>query len=137
MSVVCIDSKKVSETRRSFKQTCFCDKGPEFSNEANPHLVFYWIRRGYISSHLGAMNLNTCFKRNEKKNRKDTLTPNMHFTARFSCCATIDFNSTSKYFPSGYDNKLYITVFGICRTICRFWTDKLCNLYLLQVSASS
>jgi len=58
MSVVCIYSRKVSETRRSFKQTCFCDKGPEFSNEANPHLVFYWIRRGYISSNLGAMNLN-------------------------------------------------------------------------------
>jgi len=78
-----------------------------------------------------------CFKRNEKKNRKDTLTPKMPFTARFWCCATIDFNSTSKYFPSGYDNKLYITVFGIYRTICIFWTDELCHLYLLQVSASS
>ena len=32
------------------------------------------------------------FKRNEKKNRKDTLTPKMPFAARFSCCATIDFN---------------------------------------------
>jgi len=59
MSVVCRETRKVSGTRRSFKQTSFCDKGPGFSNEANPHLDFYWIRRGYISSHLGAMNLNS------------------------------------------------------------------------------
>jgi len=36
-SVVCRINRKVSETRRSFKQTYFCDKGPGFSNEANPH----------------------------------------------------------------------------------------------------
>ena len=41
------------------------------------------------------------FKRNEKKNRKGTLTPKMRVTARFSCCATIDFNSILKYFPRG------------------------------------
>jgi len=41
------------------------------------------------------------FKRNEKKNRKGTLTPKMHVAARFSCCATIDFNSILKYVPMG------------------------------------
>jgi len=41
------------------------------------------------------------FKRNEKKNRKGTLTPKMRFVARFSCCAAIDFNSILKYFPRG------------------------------------
>jgi len=41
------------------------------------------------------------FKRNEKKNRRGTLTPKMHFAARFSCCATIDFNSILTYFPRG------------------------------------
>jgi len=40
-------------------------------------------------------------KWNEKKNRRGTLTPKMPFAARFSCCATIDFNSILKYFPSG------------------------------------
>jgi len=39
------------------------------------------------------------------KNCKGTLTPKMPFAARFSCCATIDFNSTLIYFPRGYDNK--------------------------------
>ena len=29
------------------------------------------------------------FKRNEKKNRKGTLTPKMPFAARFSCCAMV------------------------------------------------
>jgi len=38
-------------------------------------------------------------KRNEKPNRKDVLTPKMSFAARFSYCATIDFNSILKYFP--------------------------------------
>jgi len=41
------------------------------------------------------------FKRNEKKNHRGTLTPKMPFAARFSCCATIDFNSILKYFPRG------------------------------------
>ena len=41
------------------------------------------------------------FKRNEKKNRRGTLTPKMLFAARFSCCATIDFDSILKYFPRG------------------------------------
>ena len=41
------------------------------------------------------------FKRNEKKNRRGTLTPKMPFAARFSCCATIDFTSILKYFPRG------------------------------------
>jgi len=41
------------------------------------------------------------FKRNEKKNRKGTLTLKLPFAARFSCCATIDFNSILKYFPRG------------------------------------
>jgi len=39
------------------------------------------------------------FKRNEKKNRRGTLTAKIRFAARFSCCATIDFNSILKYFP--------------------------------------
>ena len=39
------------------------------------------------------------FKRNEKQNFKGTLTPKMPLAARFSCCATIDFNSILKYFP--------------------------------------
>jgi len=37
MSVVIRKSKEVSETNRTFKQTCYCDKGPWYSNEANPH----------------------------------------------------------------------------------------------------
>jgi len=43
MSVAGRMSREVSETRRSFKQTCFCDKGPWFSNEANPQLENCWI----------------------------------------------------------------------------------------------
>jgi len=35
MSVVCSINREVSETRRSFKQTCFCDKGPGYSKETN------------------------------------------------------------------------------------------------------
>ena len=56
-------------------------------------------------------------KRNEKKNRKGTLTPKMPFAARFSCCATIDFSSILKYFPRGYDDIFYIKIFGIYPTI--------------------
>ena len=41
------------------------------------------------------------FKRNEKKNRRGTLTPKTPFVARFSFCATVDFNSILKYFPRG------------------------------------
>ena len=41
------------------------------------------------------------FERNEKKNRRGTLTPKTHFAARFSFCATVDFNSILKYFPRG------------------------------------
>ena len=41
------------------------------------------------------------FKRNEKNNRRGTLTPIMPFAARFSFCATVDFNSILKYFPRG------------------------------------
>jgi len=40
-------------------------------------------------------------ERNEKKNCKGPLTPVMPFAARFSCCATIAFNSILKYFPRG------------------------------------
>jgi len=29
-------SRKVSETNRPIKQTCFCDNGPWYSNESNP-----------------------------------------------------------------------------------------------------
>jgi len=61
-SVVWSKIVKVSEARGLFKQTSFCDEGPGFSKEVNPHLDYYWIRRGYISSHPGAMNLNTCAK---------------------------------------------------------------------------
>ena len=57
------------------------------------------------------------FKQNEEKNHKGTLTPKMPFAARFSCCATIDFNSILKYFPRGYHNKFYIKIFGIYPTI--------------------
>jgi len=45
------------------------------------------------------------------------LTSQMPFAARFSVCATIDFNSILKCFRGGYDNKLYIKMFGIYRTI--------------------
>jgi len=41
------------------------------------------------------------FKRNEKKNRKGTLTPKMPYAVRFSCCTTIDFNSILNYIPRG------------------------------------
>jgi len=44
----------------------------------------------------------------------------MPFAARFPCCATIDFNSISKYFPRVYDDKFYIKIFGICPT-CDRW----------------
>jgi len=57
------------------------------------------------------------FKRNEKENCKGTLTPMMHFADRFSCCANIDFNSILKYPPRGCDDKLYIKIFAIYRTI--------------------
>jgi len=43
MSVVCRMTWEVSETRRSFKPTCFGDKWPWFSNEANPQLENCWI----------------------------------------------------------------------------------------------
>jgi len=56
-------------------------------------------------------------KRNDMKNCKGTLTSKMPFAARFSCCATVDFNSILIYFPRGYDNKFYIKIFGIYRTI--------------------
>jgi len=36
MTVVDEMNREVSEVSRSFKQTCFCDKGPWYSNEANP-----------------------------------------------------------------------------------------------------
>ena len=63
----------------------------------------------FISKSLEFVQLLICkkiaglflFKRNEKKNIKGTLTPKMPFAARFSCCATIDFNSISKNFPRG------------------------------------
>ena len=79
----------------------------------------------FISKSLEFVELLICknsrglflFKRNEKKNRRGTLTSKMPFAARFSCCATIDFNSIFKYFPRGYDNKFHIKIFGIYRTI--------------------
>jgi len=43
MSVVGRMSREVSEISRSFKQTSFCEKGPWFSNEANPQLEYCWI----------------------------------------------------------------------------------------------
>ena len=63
----------------------------------------------FISKYLEFIALLICekiaglflFKRNEKKNRRGTLTPKMPFAARFSCCATIDFNTILKYFPRG------------------------------------
>jgi len=50
-------------------------------------------------------------KREEKSQRYSNT--KMPFAARFSCCATIDFNSILKYFPRGYHNKFYIKVFGM------------------------
>ena len=44
------------------------------------------------------------FKRNEKKNRRGTLTPIMPFAARFSICATVDFNSILNYFHAMKEN---------------------------------
>ena len=63
----------------------------------------------FISSSLEFIDLLICEKiagvifvqTKWKKNRKDTLTPKMPFADRFSCCATIDFNSISNYFPGG------------------------------------
>jgi len=57
------------------------------------------------------------FERNEMKNRKGTLTPKMPFAARFSCCATIDFNSILNTFRGGYHNKFYNKIFGNYLTI--------------------
>jgi len=65
----------------------------------------------FISKSLEFIELLICkkvaglilFERNEKKNCKDNLTPKMPFAARFSCCATIDFNSILKYFPKKHD----------------------------------
>jgi len=53
-------NREVSVTRRSFKQTSFCDKGPGYSNEANTPYDYCCIRRGYLSSHCRAKNLNSC-----------------------------------------------------------------------------
>jgi len=55
----------------------------------------------FISKSLDFIELLICkqiaglilFKRNEMKNSKGTLTPKMTFALRFSCCATIEFNS--------------------------------------------
>ena len=79
----------------------------------------------FISKSLEFVELLICkksrglflFERNEKKNRRGTLTPKTSFAARFSFCATVDFNSILKYFPRGYDHKFYIKIFGIYRTI--------------------
>jgi len=40
MSVVWSKNYENIREKRSFKQTCFCDEGPGFSNEANPHLDY-------------------------------------------------------------------------------------------------
>ena len=79
----------------------------------------------FLSKHLEFIELLICektrwlflFKRNDMKNGKSTLTPKIPFAARFSCCATIDFNSVLNYFPRGYDNKVCIKIFAIYRTI--------------------
>ena len=63
----------------------------------------------FISKSLEFIQLLICekiaevflFKRNEKKNRRGTLTPKTPFAARFSFCATVNFNSILKYFPRG------------------------------------
>jgi len=67
------------------------------------------IITSFISKSLEFIQLLICekiagfflFKRNEKKNRKGTLTTKMPFAARFSGCVTIDFNSILKYFTRG------------------------------------
>jgi len=61
----------------------------------------------FISKSLEFIELLICkkiaglvlFKRNEKKNRRVTLTPKTPFAARFSFCATVDFKSILKFFP--------------------------------------
>ena len=63
----------------------------------------------FISKSLEFIELLICkkiaglflFERNEKKNRRGALTPKMPFAARFSFCATVDFNSILKYFRKG------------------------------------
>ena len=63
----------------------------------------------FISKSLEFIELLICekiaglllFKRNEKKYRRGTPTPKTPFAARFSFCATVDFNSILKYFPRG------------------------------------
>ena len=53
------------------------------------------------------------FKRNEKKNRRCTLTPIMPFAARFSFCATVDFNSILKYFHAMKENSINLNSFEV------------------------
>ena len=72
------------------------------------------------------------FERKEKKNCKSTLTPKMPFVARFSCCATIDFNSILKFFPMGYDDKFYIKISGIYPTIDLWKIAIPCTFQIVQ-----
>jgi len=61
------------------------------------------------------------FKRNEKKNRRGTLTPKMPFAARFSFCSTVDFNSILKYFPRGLWSQI---LYQSLRNLSNYWSVK-------------
>jgi len=61
------------------------------------------------------------FKRNEKKNRRGTLTPKTPFAARFSFCATVDFNSILKYFPRGLWSQILYQ--NLCN-VSNYWSVK-------------
>jgi len=84
--------------------------------------------RTYIMTLLWKNRGVVFFKRYEKKHHKGTLTTKMPFAARFSCCATIDFNSISKYLRRGCDNKFHIKIFGICLTI-DLWKNRGGNFF--------
>jgi len=69
------------------------------------NLSNYWI----VEKSRGLFLL----KRNEKKNRRGTLTPKMPFSARFSFCATVDFISILKYFHAIKDNRTNLNSFEL------------------------
>jgi len=53
------------------------------------------------------------FERNEKKNRRGTLTPKTPFAARFLFCATVDFISILKYFHAIKENRTNLNSFEL------------------------
>jgi len=81
----------------------------------------------FISKYLEFIQLLICKKSrgyfclNKMKNRKGTLKPKLHFASRFSCCATIDFNSILKYFPSWLSQQI---LYQNLRNLSSHWCVK-------------